>query len=57
MTTGTVPLVKQHEPCRLSGHFVAVDVAAFAVYNRPVIALHASKLAQSSDGAVVHGSF
>ena len=34
-----------------------VDVAAFAVYNRLVIALHASKLAQSSDGAVVHGSF
>ena len=57
MTTGTVPIVTQHEPCRLSGHFVAVDVAAFAVYNRPVIALHASKLAQSSDGAVVHGSF
>ena len=57
VTKGTVPIVTQHEPCRLSGHFVAVDVAAFAVYNRPVIALHASKLAQSSDGAVVHGSF
>ena len=76
MTKGTVPFVTQHEPCRLSGHFVVapaglvdsalnarhrraapVDVAAFAVYNRPVIALHASKLAQSNDEAIVHGSF
>ena len=41
----------------LSVHFVSVDVAAFAVYNCLVIALPASKLAQSNDETVVHVSF
>ena len=41
----------------ISGHKTAGDVTAFAKYNRLVIALPASKLAQSNDEAVVHGSF
>ena len=41
----------------IDNHFVVVDVAAFAVYNSLVIAVPASKLAQSNDEAVVHGSF
>ena len=41
----------------LSVHFVSVDVAAFAVYNRLVIALSASELVQCNDETVVHGSF
>ena len=53
---GDSPFVKMSH-ADLSNHFVVGEVAAFAVYNSLVIAVPASKLAQSNDEAVVHGSF